>query len=283
MIAALLLGGLAVGVAATKPPPFDRVYLIVLGQSEYDTVVDNPEAPFINRLIRGYGVAANYSATTHSAAANYLVLLTGSTLGVPGRGADGLTETSLLDQLEADGRTWRVHAQNYPGDCFAEDRAVGDVDLVGLPGTYERARNAALAFASIRGDPARCANIQPLSTFDAAAAQFQLILPNDANGMAGGRLADADQFLQAFVPLITSRADFARNVLFITWAEGTSMRGGGGRVPLIVISPRVGPAFVSQAAHTHRALPRTIQDAWGLGCLPGTCPASNLDEFLVGA
>jgi hypothetical protein len=280
-VAVLLLGAVTVGVTATRPPAFDRAYLIVLGQAEYDTVVGNPEAPFLNGLIRGYGLAANYSATTHPAAPNYLVLLTGSTLGVTEGGADGLTAPSVLDQLEAMGRTWRVYAQNYPGDCFAGDRADGGVDLLGSPGTYERARNAALAFSSIRGDPVRCANILPLSGFDPAAADLQIILPNDVNGMAGGRLADADQFLRALVPTITSRADFPRSVVFITWAEGTSGLGGGGRVPLIVISPRVGPAFVSPAAHTHRAVPRTIEDVWGLGCLPGTCEASNLDEFLT--
>lgn len=281
-LAIIVLTIVATVVTATRPPWFERAYVVVLGQADPAEIVGSPEAPYINGLIQGYGLATGHRALTHPAPGNYLALVTGSTHGATDALPADLAAPNLFDQLEEHERTWRVHAQAYPGGCFTGDASEARVDLVGIAGAYERSRNPALSFTAIRHNPARCGSVLPLADFDPGAADFQLIIPSDANGMAnGGTLADADAFLEAFVPLITSRADFARAVLFIVWAEGTS-GDGGGSVPLIVVTPDLGPGFVSPVAHTHRALVRTLQDAWGLGCLPATCEASNLGEFFEG-
>lgn len=281
-LAIIVLTVVATVVTAARPPWFERAYVVVLGQGNPAEIVGSPEAPYINGLIQGYGLGTGHRAIAHPAAGNYLALVTGSTHGATDTLPSDLGDASLFDQLEQHERTWRVHAQGYPGGCFTGDASEPRVDLVGVAGAYERSRNPALSFTAIRESPARCASVMPLAEFDPAAADFQLIIPSDANGMAnGGTLADADAFLEAFIPLITARAEFASEVLFIVWAEGTS-GDGGGSVPLIVVTPDLGPGYISPAAHTHRAVVRTLQDAWGLGCLPATCEASNLGEFFEG-
>ena len=58
------------------------------------------------------------------------------------------------------------------------------------------------------------------------------------NDMHDGTIAQGDAFLRAFVPRITRSAAFANSLLVITWDEGSTRLGGGGRVATIVTSPR---------------------------------------------
>ena len=80
-------------------------------------------------------------------------------------------------------------------------------------------------------------------------------------------------------PRITGSSAFANSLLVITWDEGYTTLGGGGRVATIVISPRARAGYRSATAHNHYSLLRTVEDFWGLGCLNRTCYANDLREF----
>jgi acid phosphatase len=99
--------------------------------------------------------------------------------------------------------------------------------------------------------------------------------------MHDGTVAQGDAFLAALVPRISGSPDFADSLLLITWDEGASSVGGGGRVATIVVSPRVVPGSRSLVAHDHYSLLRTIEEAWGLGCLRESCRANDLREFFA--
>jgi hypothetical protein len=111
--------------------------------------------------------------------------------------------------------------------------------------------------------------------------RFELIVPNMTNDMHDGTIAEGDAFLRGFVPRITGSTAFAQSLLLITWDEGTTSLGGGGHVATLVISPRVRAGFRSAISHTHYSLLRTVEDAWGLGCLNHTCTANDLREFFA--
>lgn len=248
---------------------------------ESDAIVGSPRAPFINSLIGRYGLATEYTAVAHPSEPNYLALFAGSTFGVHDDGAYDLVGTNLADQLEAHGRTWHVYAQDLPGQCSRATSADGPVDLVGAPGSYVRKHEPAISFTDISADTARCARITDLRPFDPGAADFELIVPNQTNDMHDGTVEQGDAFLAAFVPRITDAGDFADSLLVITWDEGTTDLGGGGRVATIVVSSRVPAGFRSTVRHTHYSLLRTVQEAWGLGCLRESCTANDLREFFV--
>jgi hypothetical protein len=192
-----------------------------------------------------------------------------------------LSAKNLVDQLQAHGKSWRVYAQDLPGRCSQSVGWRGPVDLVGLPGWYARKHEPAITFNDIARSSSRCARITRLAGFKPTAADFELIVPNMSNDMHDGTIAQGDSFLRAFVPLITSNAAFANSLLVITWDEGGSNVGGGGRVATIVLSPHVAAGFTSDVAHTHYSVLRTIEDAWGLGCLNQACKANNLGEFFT--
>lgn len=268
------LSDAAIAVAAV--PRFRHVYLVVMENREYGTIVGDPSAPYINSLVARYGLATNYRAVTHPSQPNYLALLSGSTQGVKDNGVHRLSRANLVDQLAAHGITWRVFAQNVPLGCFTGATAHGGADG---SGTYARKHEPAISFTSIARRPTRCARISDLSHFSASAADFELIVPNMCNSMHDCSTATGDAFLRAFIPRILKSPAMNGSVLFLTWDEGTSDLGGGGRVATVVIGPTVKRGYRSAIAHTHYSLLRTIERAWGLGCLNRTCSANDLREF----
>lgn len=266
--------------AAGGIPAFEHVYLIVMENREYGSIVGNSDAPYINSLIASYGLATNYDAIAHPSQPNYIALFAGSTLGVTTDGHYDLDASNLADQIDASGKSWHVYEQDYPGNCSPAASAVGGVDLTGLPGFYFRKHNPAISFTDISGQPTRCAAITSLSSFDPSAANFELIVPNTFNDMHSARTATGDAFLKDFVPLITNSPAFADGLLVITWDEGTSGQGGGGQVATLVISPLLSRSGMqSSVAHNHYSLLRTIEDSLGLPCLSNSCQANGLSEF----
>jgi hypothetical protein len=263
--------------ASTGPiPAFRHVYVIVMENREYGSIVGNPAASYVNQLIDRYGLAAAYTAVAHPSEPNYLALFSGSTHGIRDDGVHDLSGRNLADQLEEHGRTWRVFAENVPGGCFTRAVAHGGPDGIG---TYARKHEPAISFTDISGDPARCAAIRPFDDFSPSAADFELIVPNMCHDGHDCSTAQADAFLHGFVPRILDSPAMDDGVIFLTWDEGTTGAGGGGRVATVVIGPSVRPGFRSTVSHSHYSLLRTIQAAWRLGCLNESCQANDLREF----
>ncbi len=260
-------------------PAFRHVYLIVMENHEYDAIIGHPDAPYLNSLATRHGLLTDYTAVAHPSQPNYLALFSGSTQGVTDDGIHDIDAPTLADRLDAAGRSWAVFAQNVPSGCFTGDVSSGGPDG---PGTYARKHNPAISFTSISGNPARCARIRDFTAFDPAAADFELVVPNLCNDMHDCTVAVGDAFLRDFVPRIVDAPSFVDSVLFITWDEGSSSDGGGGRVPAIVVSPLLaGPGVRSDRPHDHYGLLRTIEDAWALECLGDSCSAPNLGELFA--
>ncbi len=260
-----------------KVPAFSHIYLIVMENKEYGDIVGEPTAHYINDLIEHYGLATNYTAVAHPSQPNYIALFSGSTQSVKDDKRHTVNATNLVDQLEAKGKTWKIYQENFPSGCFTGMTATGGADG---SGQYLRRHNPAISFSNISESSGRCANIVDFGPFDPAAADFEMIVANSCNDMHDCSVSEGDKFLQQFVTRIVDSVAWKNGgVLFITWDEGTTKKGGGGQVPTIVVSPQTPAGLQSSTPHNHYALLRTIQDAWGLGCLAQTCSANNLGEF----
>jgi phosphatidylinositol-3-phosphatase len=249
---------------------------MVLENKGYTTIVGNANAPYINSLIADYGLATNYNGVAHPSQPNYLALFSGSTQGIIDDGNHDFSGQDLADQLEAQGKTWKVFAQNVPPDCFTGATATDGEDGTG---TYARKHEPAISFTDISSAPARCANITDFTHFDPTAADFEFIVPNLCNDMHDCSVATGDAFLRDFVPQILNSSAWQQGgVLFITWDEGEGVLSSN-HVPTLAISKAVPKGFQSDVAHDHYSLLRTIEDAWNLGCLNRSCDANNLNEF----
>ena len=256
-------------------PAFAHVFVIVFENREYGSIVGSPQAPYLNALGRRYGLATAFDAVGHGIA-SYLALFSGSTHGIRDEGVYDIPGPNLFDQLQARGLSWRVYAQNVPGNCFMGVRASGGPDG---PGTYVRRHEPAINFSAISGNPARCANITDLSHFDPAAANLEVIIPNTCIDMEDCGTAAGDAWLAQFVPRIASSPSFADSLLVVTYDEGRTNAGGGGHVATVLVGPRVRAHYASSMPHDDYSLLRTIEDAWRLPCLGRACQANNLGEF----
>jgi hypothetical protein len=104
--------------------------------------------------------------------------------------------------------------------------------------------------------------------------------PNDAALIAAG-----DQYVSATVQAIMSSKTWqeGNNAIVVTWDENDfsptngspGIASDGGQVPTIVIANH-GPRGVTYSTPTnHYALMLTIEDAFHLGCLQNSCPATG--------
>ncbi len=170
-----------------------------------------------------------------------------------------------------------MFAQGYPGNCFKTYIANPVADGPGAVGEYVRKHNPAISYTSISGNASRCASITGLKGFDPAAANLELIIPNQINDMHSSSVAAGDAFLKIFVPSIVDSAAFADSVLFITFDEGDSNANGGGHIATLIVSPGMTPGMRFTKTANHYAILRTIELAWGLPLLGEAQNAPTID------
>jgi len=181
-----------------------------------------------------------------------------------------------------------VYAENYPVStngpgCYTATSASDGPDG---SGNYARRHNPAMIFISVNENTARCAqHVTDFSHFDPAAANFNLIVPNLCHDMHDCPVSSGDSWLQSWLAtniLNTPTWNQTDSAVIITWDEGTSGTGGGGNVPTIIISKHTPQGYVSATPANHYTLLRTIEDAFGLGCLQESCNNGNLQQFFSG-
>src|SRR5438552_1069034 len=264
---------------APAVPSFSHVFVIVMENHEYGSVIGSSAAPYINSLASSYGLATNYYGVSHPSLPNYLALTAGSTFGIA---SDCTTcyvnATNIADQVEASGRSWKAYMEDMPSPCFSGASA----------GNYAMKHDPFMYYNDIRNNAARCAaHVVPFSQFsgDMSSGQvpnFVWITPNMCNDMHDCAVATGDGWLRSVVPTITGVAAFRDGgVLFITFDEGSSNAGccgdsWGGHVATLVISPRAIPGFRSGVAENHYVLLRTVEDALRLGHLNASGWSSNV-------
>lgn len=68
--------------SSTEFPRLDRVFLIMMENHGYSQILNNPNAPYVNSLVKSGNVATNYFAIGHPSLTNYLEVVGGSNFGV---------------------------------------------------------------------------------------------------------------------------------------------------------------------------------------------------------
>lgn len=273
--------------------PFTRVFVIMMENTSYESLIGNPNAPWINAAAAKFGVATKYYGISHPSQPNYIAATSGATHGVVGNDNVTLNVPSLVDQLGEARKTWKAYMQSLSlcgGDKLAKE--CGDQ-------LYERKHNPFVSYLGVQNNPARMANVVDLSELESNlrsgnVADFSWITPDQCNDMHGRRgssksdpcgkdhreklISTGDSFLKSWVEKITaSKAWSGSSVIFITWDEGDGAAGccgadpGGGHVLTLVISRADSTPRSSSVPYNHYSLLKTIQESWGLPCLANTC------------
>jgi len=288
---------------------FQHVFLIMMENTSYGSLIGNTNAPWINFAAAHYGLATSYFGVTHPSQPNYFAITSGSTQGVTSDDTTTITAPNIVDQLEAQHKSWKAYMQSIFSD--------GNTDkLASTAGDYGRKHDPFVSYADVQNNPARMANVVDFSQFALDLARnhvpdFSWISPDACHDMHGHGTSDAndpcnynneqqlialgDAFLQTTVnEIMHSRAWNGNSAIFITWDESDFPFGdtggccdanpGGGRVVTLVISHDDHHARTSNAPYNHYSLLATIEDSWHLGCLNATCDTANVPPMsdLVG-
>jgi hypothetical protein len=242
-VASMLYAGPTNSAPAAGIPRLAHVVVIVFENHERNEIVGSAAAPTFTRLASMYAQATAYDAVAHPSLPNYLALVSGSTHGVTDDCTDcpqsGLT---IGSQLSASHRSWAAFAEGYPGSSrFAKKH----VPFLYFPG------GASHVLPLQRLDPRRL-------------PAYALVIPDLCHDMHDCPVSTGDHWLRNVVtPLLTSKD----TAIFIVFDEGTSDRGGGGNVALIVVGTVVRRHATFSAAMSHYGLLRTIETALGLPLL----------------
>ena len=295
---------------------FQHVFVIMMENTGFDTLIGNSNAPFINAAASNFGLATNYFGVTHPSQPNYIAATSGSTNGVSDDSDTTIDVANIVDQLEAHGKTWKAYMQSFSPCVTPLDHSCGNQ-------LYERKHNPFISYLDVQSNPARVANIVDFSQFatDLASGNvpdYVWISPDQCNDMHGrastpddpcdfsqvsALIAAGDSFLLNTVSAIMNSSAWTGNsVIFVVWDEsdftGTGLDGfgdtsgccdsvagaGGGHVLTITISHSDHALRTSDVAYNHYSMLATIQGGWQLGCLAFTCDTENVSPMsdLVG-
>jgi len=295
---------------------FQHVFIIMMENTGFDTLIGNPNAPFINAAAANFGLATNYLGVTHPSQPNYIAATSGSTNGVVNDNDITIDVPNIVDQLEAKGKTWKAYMQSYSLCSTPLDHSCGDQ-------LYERKHNPFISYQDVQNNPVRVANIVDFSQLTTdlannAVADYVWITPDQCHDMHGRAATPADPCDFSQVPaliatgdaflldtvnaIMTSKAWTGNSMIFIAWDEsdftGSGFMGfgdvsgccgsvpgeGGGHVVMITISHSDHAPRTSSVAYNHHSMLATIEGGWKLGCLAFTCDAVNVPPMsdLVG-
>lgn len=266
--------------ATSAPPPatipsFNHVYLIMMENTWYGSVIGSGEAPYLNNtLIPSGALATNYFALTHPSAPNYWALTSGKVLWssncmlpptAPTTPQCLSTAPNLSDELSGAGLSWGAYYEDMPQDCYADHNAPTNY-------TYTPNYNPWINYTDV--NPSRCADDAPFPANGAtglasavSGKSFAMISPNLCHDMHNCSINTGDQWLGQYVPAIQQSAGCAQSCLIIiSWDEDDNYHYN--HVATIMWdSAHVTAGRKDGTTYNHYALLHTIEQALGLGTL----------------
>jgi phosphatidylinositol-3-phosphatase len=265
------------------------IFLVVLENTSFSSVIGNPVMPFFNSLPARGGLATAYFGNAHPSLPNYFMLTTGQLI----TDSDGFSGTvnadSLVRELGAAGKTWHAYLESLPAPGYLG----GDV----YP--YIKHHNPFAYLTDVINNPMLAQNLRPFSEFagDSAndrVADFNFIAPNNlhnahdcpdgtSNCAVDVKLAATDTWLSSHIgPLLSSRSFNQHGLLIILFDEAdvNDTEHGGGHVACVLLGPAVKRGMQSATMFQHQSTLRLVLELLGVQRLPGAAAgATPMNEF----
>ena len=270
-----------------------HVFVVVLENQNYNTVVNSKSMPYLNSLIPQGALATNYFANFHPSIPNYFMLTAGEPVTMVDSFKGVVTDPNIVGELTNAGKSWKVYAQSLPSAGYLGPDVY----------PYSRHHNPFTYFAEVQQNTAEQMNVVPLTqlatdTSSGTLPNYAMIVPDQQNnshdcpaGFTAGttaactvpdRLKSADDFLKATIAPLLANAEFQREgLLVITFDEAAGDKtNGGGKVLTLFLGPRVRVGFQSTTQYFHQSLLRMSLTALGVNSFPGmSATAPPMDEF----
>lgn len=242
-----------VGFAAAVIPAPAHIVVVMEENRSHTAVIGNKSAPYINSLAANGATMTQPIAETHSSEPNDFALFAGSTLGLKENSCpvNAGGAPNLGSELLAAGYTFVGFAEDLP--------AVGSQAC--NSGKYARKHVPWVSFTNI---PRSCS--VPFSMFPAASNYASLptvsfVIPNLANDMGDGSIAQADNWLYQELSPYASWAKDNNSLLILTWDEGDDTAGN--RIPTIIYGANVKTGTYAEPISHYNVL-STVEQMYGL-------------------
>lgn len=236
---------------------FDRAIFVIFENENYSSVISEP---FFKELAQKGANFTDFRAITHPSQANYIALTSGATHRVLGDITTDLNVSNIADLLEAKGLSWRVYAEDYPGNCYTGDRS----------GDYVRKHNPFISYVGIQKSSARCDLIVNAKQFDQDAANgalphYVFYVPNMKNDGHDTSVAYADKWYRKQFAGYLNDQRFMENTILISTFDESGIRLKN-QIYTSIVGPGVKPGTYGETLSLYSLL-RLIEDNWNLGNL----------------
>lgn len=291
--------------ALTSGSAIQQVFVVMMENQNAKDVYGNPDAPYLNQLMKDYGYATNFQDCLPSSVPSephYVWLEAGTnvfsdvTFGGDGDATAKNSTAStahLVNLLDNAGVSWMAYQEGI--DSISGACPIASNFLT----RYAAKHNPFVFFKDVSGNPpsksaSRCvAHNKPLSQFASdlsagKAARYNLITPNlchdmhGAIGCSGGsNVKQGDTWLKGFLPSLITYAKANRGVILITWdeTEGTTTQ------PFVIIGNGLKSAgYASKVRYDMSSVLKSIQRIFAVTPLLGhaaDASTTDLSDFFT--
>ncbi|MDH6131540.1 hypothetical protein P3T37_000909 [Kitasatospora sp. MAA4] len=255
--ATLLIGSVLPSVVAAAPsaaanPSLDHVFVIMLENHSYDSIIGDSHAPYFNQLANHYALATSYYGITHPSEPNYIAATSGHNWWLNNDDPDNRVDhRNIVDELEANNVPWGAYMDAMPSTGFTGNSANG--------GLYVNRHNPFMLYTDVRDDSARRQHIKPYTSLsddlngrNGTIPRYVWISPDICNDMHGGVDTAVPGHPESPCPLADSKDDAndialkSKAETFVRKAVDTitaSQAWNNGSTNAIVIVPDESDAF----------------------------------------
>ena len=262
----------------TQPSTGSGHKVLVIMEENHSKSEALSQMPTLAGYAAHYGQATNYFAIGHPSLPNYVALWSGDTQGINSDCGVGSncqpSGPTVWGQTIAAGETAKAYQESMTSNCQTSSG-----------GAYV-ARHGPWPYFTDATEQAACAaNDVPLGTTsggnllnDVQSGNLPVtgeITPNLDNDAHDGSLAQADTWLQGWLPVIMAGPDYQSGnlTIVVTFDEDDSSQGNN--VPLVVIDPRLSNVQVT-GTFNHYSLTRWLDDNAGVSPLRNAASAPDL-------
>ncbi|MCW3475507.1 hypothetical protein OL599_13060 [Rhodovastum sp. RN2-1] len=261
------LSGTATGTdsltVSTSPnpsvPAYSHIVVVMMENHNYDQIIGNAQAPYINALANGGALLTNYDALVHPSQPNYFALYAGDTFGVVDDNPHTESGPTIATILQGAGKTFIGYVEHpntsfdhNPWESFPEGFSV-ESDFSTFPtGNY------------------------------AALPTVAFVSPNTNDDMHNGTIQQGDTWLQANINGYAQWAKANNSLLILTWDENDDASGGVGEPSNQVATIFYGANVVTgtnNTAYNHYNTLSTILASSGLAAPANAAGAATINVF----
>jgi hypothetical protein len=266
--AALAVSTLApvVASAATTPPRFDHVVLVMEENHSYNEIIGSSSAPYINSLASQGASFTNSVAIEHPSEPNYLDIFSGSNQGVTDDSCPHtFSANNLGNELRTAGLSYSSYSESLP--------SAGST--VCTSGNYARKHNPSVNFSDLPASTNLRFSDFPTSANYSNLPTVSLVDPNLQNDMHDGTIKQGDTWLQSNMDAYAQWAKTHNSLLIVTWDEDDSSQSN--QIPTLFVGANVTAGSYSERIN-HFSVLRTLEDAYGLGHLGSSASATTITD-----